>query len=160
MSIRVAEMFGRAWRRQPFGLTEKLARGATWFILYLVTLAAREWVGATFQQGAAVRAALLTAPLVPVWIFWSLTPVLLVRNGGRRWRDLMRAGFSGVVIDGILIATVIRLGFPILLEGWTGFGPIGVAMTLMTWCGLLASGWVAIACASAILWERNASTRS
>ena len=41
MSIRVAGMFGRAWRRQPFGLTEKLARGATWFIVYLVTMAAR-----------------------------------------------------------------------------------------------------------------------
>ena len=70
----------------------------------------------------------------------------------------MRAGFSGVVIDGILLATVVRVGFPILLQGWTGFGPIGVAMTLMTWCGFLAIGWVAIACAGAILWERNAPT--
>jgi uncharacterized BrkB/YihY/UPF0761 family membrane protein len=83
MSIRVAGMFGRAWRRQPFGLTEKLARGVTWFILYLVTMAARERIGAAFQQEAAVRAALLTVALVPVWFFWSLTPVLLVRDGGR-----------------------------------------------------------------------------
>ena len=158
MSIRVAGMFGRAWRRQPFGLTEKLVRGATWFILYLVTMTAREWIGAAFQQGAAVRAALLAVQLAPVWIFWSLTPALLVRDGDRGWRDLMRAGLSGVVIDGILLATVVRVGFPILLQGWTGFGPIGVAMTLMTWCGLLAIGWAAIACAGAILWERNAPT--
>ena len=156
MSIRVAGMFGLAWRRRPFGLTESLARGATWFFLYLVTMAAREWLDAAFHQGAAARAALLIVPLVPVWIFWSLTPMLLVRDGGRGWRDMMRAGFSGVVIDGILLATVIRVGFPILLQGWTGFGPIGVAMTLMTWCGFLAIGWVAIACAGAILWERNA----
>jgi hypothetical protein len=82
------------------------------------------------------------AALIPVWIFWALTPVLLVRDGGRRWRDLLIAGLAGVVIDGIVLAALIRVGFPILLEGWTGFGPIGVAMTLMAWCGVLAIGWV------------------
>ena len=155
MSIRVAGMFGQAWRREPFGLTEQLARGATWFILYLVTIAAREAIGAAFPQSVA-HAALLTVALVPVWIFWSLTPVLLLRRGGRGWRNLLRAGFAGVVIDGILLATVIRVCFPIMLQGWTGFGPMGVAMILMTWCGVLATGWVATACAGAILWERHA----
>ena len=156
MSITVAGMFGRAWRRQPFGLMEKLPRGAAWFILYLATIAARDRIGVAFQHVDGVRAALLTVALVPVWIFWSLTPVLLVRHGGRGWRDLLRAGCAGVVIDGIVLATVVRLGFPMLLKGWTGFGPMGVAMTLMTWCGLLATGWVTIACTGAILWERNA----
>ena len=156
MSITVAGMFGRAWRRRPFGLTEKLARGSIWFILYLATIAARDRIGFAFQQPAGVRVALLTVALVPVWIFWSLTPVLLVRDGGRGWRDLLRAGVAGVIIDGIVLASVVRVGFPIMLKGWTGFGPIGVAMTLMTWCGLLATGWVAIACTGALLWERNA----
>jgi hypothetical protein len=31
---------------------------------------------------------------------------------------------------------------------------MGVAMTLMTWCGVIATGWVVIACTSAIIWER------
>ena len=156
MSITVAGMFGRAWRRPPFAMMEKLTRGAAWFILYLATIAARNRIGVAFQHLAGIRVALLTVGLVPVLLLWSLTPVLLVRGGGRGWRDLLRAGFAGVVIDGILVDSVVRLGFPILLEGWKGFGPMAVAMTLMAWCGVLAIGWVAIACTGAILWERNA----
>jgi hypothetical protein len=33
---------------------------------------------------------------------------------------------------------------------------MGVAMTLMTWCGVVATCWVVIACVGAIVWERNA----
>src|SRR5215470_9536660 len=57
------------------------------------------------------------------------------RDGGRGWKYHLLAGVTGVVIDGIVITAVVRVGFPILLQGWTGFGPMGVAMTLMTWCG-------------------------
>jgi SAM-dependent methyltransferase len=57
-----------------------------------------------------------------VWIFWSLTPLLLVRDGGKGWKYHLLAGFAGVVIDGIVLTAVIRVGFPILLRGWTGFG--------------------------------------
>ena len=142
MSIRVASIFGQAWHRQPFGTIEKLTRGAVWFTLFLGSMAAR-----------------LVVALVPVWIFWSLTPALLVRDGGRGWRTLLLAGFAGVVIDGIVLSAVLRVGFPILLQGWMGFGPIGVAMTLMTWCGVLAIGWVAVVCTGAILSERHAPAR-
>ena len=119
-------------------------------------MTAHERIGFSGQHEAGVRAALLVVSLVPVWIFWSLTPLLLVRDGGRGWKYHLLAGFAGVVIDGIVITAVVRVGFPILLLGWTGFGPIGVAMTLMTWCGVIATGWVVIACTSAILWERIA----
>ena len=156
MSIQVAAMFTRAWRRQPFGLAEQLARGAIWFTLYLGTMAVHERIGFAGQHRAGGRAALLALALVPVWIFWSLTPLLLVRDGARGLRSLALAGFAGVVIDGIVLATAFQLGFPKMLEGWTGFGPMGVAMTLMTWCGFLATGWVAVACTGAIVWERNA----
>jgi hypothetical protein len=46
--------------------------------------------------------------------------------------------------------------FPILLDGWAQFGPIGVSMTIMTWVGVIGVAWVVTACASAIVWERNA----
>ena len=156
MSIRVATIFAQAWRRQQFGMAEKLARGAAWFVLYLGIMTAHERIGFRGQHEAGVRAALLVVSLVPVWIFWSLTPLLLVRDGGRGWKYHLLAGFAGVVIDGIVITVIVRVGFPILLRGWTGFGPMGVAMTLMTWCGVIATGWVVIACTSAILWERIA----
>jgi hypothetical protein len=160
MSITVAEMFARAWRREQFGMAEKLVRGATWFALYLGTMFAREQIGFAGQHGAATHVALLVAALIPQWAFWSITPALLVRDGGRGWRYHLLAGSAGVVIDGVVLAAAAPAVFPILLEGWTGFGPMGVAMTLMTWCGVLATGWVVIACVGAILWERNAPAQT
>lgn len=156
MSIKVAGIFAQAWRRQQFGMAEKLGRGAAWFVLYLGIMTAHERIGFAGQHEAGVRAALLVVSLVPVWIFWSLTPLLLVRGGGRGWKYHLLAGFAGVVIDGIVLTAAVRVGFPIMLRGWTGFGPMGVAMTLMAWCGVIATGWVVIACTSAIIWERIA----
>lgn len=49
-----------------------------------------------------------------------------------------------------------RIVFPMLLDGWTQFGPIGVSMTIMTWVGVTGFAWVVTACAGAIVWERNA----
>ncbi len=34
MAIKVAAIFGHAWRRRQFGMPEQLARGTTWFVLY------------------------------------------------------------------------------------------------------------------------------
>jgi len=61
-----------------------------------------------------------------------------------------------VVIDATIIPLAARVIFPPLLRGWDGFGPIGVAMTLMTWCGVVGFGWVVTACVGAVLWERTA----
>src|SRR5215469_3210429 len=49
MSIRVATIFGKAWRRQQFGMAENLGRGAAWFVLYLGTMTAHERIGFTGQ---------------------------------------------------------------------------------------------------------------
>ena len=96
--------------------------------------------------------------LIPVWVFWSLTPVILVRDGGHGFRYLTLAGLAGVVIDGIIIPVIGRVVFPTMIDSWTEFGPIGVAMALMTWCGLIGTGWVVTACVGAVLWERTAPT--
>lgn len=105
-----------------------------------------------------MRALLFAAALVPVWVFWSLTPVLLVRDGGRGPRYLALAGLAGAVIDGAAIPLAARLVFPPILKGWDGFGPIGVAMALMMWCGVVGTGWVVTACVGAVLWEHTAPT--
>ena len=114
----VGTIFAKAWRRQQFGTPARLARGAAWFILYLGTMLARERIAFGGHHGAGVRAALLVVALVPLWILWSLTPVLLVRDGGRGWRHLLLAGLAGLVIEGIVLSAVIRVGFPMILEGW------------------------------------------
>jgi hypothetical protein len=98
---------------------------------------------------------------VPVWIFWSLTPVLLVRNGGRGGlRYLALAGLAGVLIDGTIIPLSARICFPTLLHGWDGLGPIGVAMALLTWSGVIGVGWVVTACVGGVLWERTAPSET
>lgn len=156
MSIAIAGIFAKAWRREEFGLRGRLWRGSTWFVLYLVTLTLRERIAFGGEHPAGIRMMLFVAALVPIWIFWMLTPVLLIRNGGRGWRYLALAGLAGTAICGVIIPLAARITFPSLLQGWGGLGPIGVAMAIMTWCGAIGVGWVVTACVSAVLWERSA----
>ena len=160
MSITIAGIFAKAWRREQFGLVERLLRGATWFVLYLMMIALRERITFGSDQPGAIRALLFVAAQVPVWIFWSLTPVLLVRDGGRGRTYLALAGLAGVVIDGTILPLAARILFPQLLSGWDGFGPIGVAMALITWCMVMGIGWVVTACVGAVLWERAAPSET
>jgi hypothetical protein len=160
MSITIAGIFAKAWRREQFGLGERLLRGATWFVLYLTMITLRERITFGSHQTGAIRALLFVAALVPVWIFWSLTPVLLVRDGGRGRTYLALAGLAGVVIDGTILPLAARVFFPQLLSGWDGFGPIGVAMALMMWCMVMGIGWIVTACVGAVLWERTAPSET
>ena len=158
MSITVAAMFARAWRRPSFSVGGQLGRGSLWFLVYLTTMILRERIGFAGDHAATTRALLLLVSLIPTWVFWSLSPVLLVRDGARGRRALVVAGLAGVIIDGIALPVASKVVFPMLLKGWEGFGPIGVSLTMMTWCGVVGIGWVVTACSGAILWERTAST--
>jgi len=160
MAITVAGMFAKAWEREPFSVWERLGRGGAWFLIYLATLIIRERIAFGLSARPGPQVGLFVVALIPVWLFWTLTPVLLVRDGSRGRRFLIQAGLAGVVIDGIILPLATRTVFPHLLSGWTSFGPIGVAMALMTWCAILGYGWVVTACVSAVLWERAAPIRT
>ena len=165
MSITIAGIFAKAWRREQFGLGQRLLRGATWFVLYLTTIGIHERIalGVAEHHGVsgATKVLLFAISLLPVWLFWSLTPVLLVRNGGRGGlRYLVLAGLAGVLIDGTVIPLSARIVFPPLLHGWDGLGPIGVAMALLTWSGVIGVGWVVTACVGGVLWERAAPSET
>src|SRR4051794_29664928 len=157
MAITVSGMFAKAWHRAPFPLIARLWRGTAWFLLYLTEVIIRERITYGINEHGAPRVTLFLASLVPTYLFWTITPVLLVRDGARGWRFLAKAGLAGLVIDGVILAIGLRLFFPSLLSGWTVFGPIGVAMAIMSWCGFIGYAWVAIACFSGVLWERSAS---
>ncbi len=158
MSIMVAGMFAKAWRREQFGTGERLARGALWVLLYLGMLIARERTAYGADYTGAQQLLMFVIALVPVWVFWSLTPLVLVRDGGHGVKYLALAGLAGVVIDGIIIPVIGRIIFPGVIDAWASFGPIGVAMAIMTWCTVLGTGWVITACVGAVLWERTAPT--
>ena len=160
MAVTIAGIFGRAWRRAPLAMVPRVLRGAVWFLLYLAMMASRERIAFGADHPGFSRVLFSAAALVPVFIFWSLTPILLVRDGGRGLSYLALAGLAGVAIDGLCIPLTGRLVVPSLLDGWNGFGPIGVAMALLTWCGVIGTGWVVTACVGAVLWERNAPSQT
>ena len=158
MSVMVASIFAKAWRREQFGVGERLLRGAAWFLLYLTMLVLRENIAYGADYHGVTQVLMFVIALVPVWVFWSLTPLVLVRDGGHGVKYLALAGLAGVVIDGIIVPVAGRIIFPGVIDAWTSFGPIGVAMAIMTWCGLLGTAWVITACVGAVLWERTAPT--
>jgi hypothetical protein len=118
MSITVAAMFAEAWRRDQFTMGARVWRGALWFVVYLTMLLPRVPVTGADRAGLE-RVEFAVTSLVVVWIFWSLSPVLLVRDGGRGWRSLVFAGLAGTIIDGVILPIAGRIAFPILLSGWT-----------------------------------------
>jgi len=158
MSMVVASIFAKAWRREQFGAGQRLLRGSVWFLLYLTMLVLRERLAFGAEYHGATQLLMFVVALVPVWVFWSLTPLVLVRDGGHGFKYLALAGLAGVVIDGIIVPVIGRVIFPGVIDAWTSFGPIGVAMAIMTWCGLLGTAWVITACVGAVLWERTAPT--
>lgn len=160
MGIMIAGIFAKAWRREPFGLAGRLWRGVAWFVLYLVMIGVRDRIAFGGDHHAGMRMVRFVVSLLPVWAFWSVTPALLVRDGGRGRAYLALAGLAGVVIDGVVLPLGSRIFFPPVLDGWDELGPIGVAMALLTWCGAVGTGWVVTACVGAVLWERNAPSRT
>lgn len=158
MSVMVASIFAKAWRREQFGFGQRFVRGAMWFLLYLTMLVLRERIAFGAEYTGATQWLMFAIALVPVWVFWSLTPLVLVRDGGHGVKYLALAGLAGVVIDGIIVPVIGRVIFPRVIDAWTSFGPIGVAMAIMTWCGVLGTAWVITACVGAVLWERTAPT--
>jgi hypothetical protein len=160
MAVTVAAMYAKAWRRETFSVGKNLLRGSIWFVVYLAMIVLRERISFAGHVHGGVRGLRFVVALIPVWIFWSVSPVLLVRDGDRSRRALMIAGLAGVVIDGVILPIAARVALPLLLKGWAGFGPIGVSMTLMTWCGVVGFGWVVTACAGAVLWERTAPSHT
>jgi uncharacterized BrkB/YihY/UPF0761 family membrane protein len=155
MSSQVAKTFARAWRRERYPFFHEVWRGAVWFALFLGSQAATVAVSPGRVHGVG-DVLLNLVGLIPQFLLWFATPAILVRNGANAWRQLAWCGLTGVLLDTVLIRLATRLLLPALLQGWVGFGPIGVAMTLMTWCTVAAALWVITACIGAVMWERTA----
>jgi len=155
MSSQVAKTFARAWRRERFAFLEEVWRGALWFVLFLFAQLATVGLG-TIRIDGVPHIFFNVIGLLPSFILWSATPALLVRDGSNGWRHLAWCGLAGLLLDAVLVRLITRILLPMLLSGWEGFGPIGAAMALMTWCTVMAALWVITACVGAVLWERTA----
>ena len=108
--------------------------------------------------------------LVAVELFTTVIPLIVIGFS-------YLSGFAENVSPGIIFERELNLSRPLsdlfqaafgtssgLKSTWTVLGVAGfliwgrwwVSMALMTWCGVIGVGWVATACVSAVLWERNA----
>jgi uncharacterized BrkB/YihY/UPF0761 family membrane protein len=74
MAATVAKIFAKAWRRAQFGFVQRLLRGTAWFLLYLASIMLRERITFGTHQSHEMRIVLFAVGVVPVWLFWSLTP--------------------------------------------------------------------------------------
>ncbi len=155
MSLTVSRLFSQAWRRPLRSLGQRLWRGTLWFVLYLATVGVTEQATLAASSGVA-RPVMYGVTFVMSTLFWGLTPLLLVPGLPWRWRPVLAAGLVGAVVNVVVLRIAMRLVVPLLLSGWDGFGPIGVAMTLMTWSGVLGVTWVVAACGGAVISERGA----
>ncbi len=162
MSAQVAKTFGRAFRRERYPFWGEVWRGIVWFALFLITQALTLQISVGHPD-TFTEIVLNAVGLLPSFLLWSVTPVILVRdefhsfNRGS-WKYLMWCGLAGVILDAVGVRMLIRFLIPALLGGWVPFGPIGVAMALMTFCTGAAALWVITACLSAVFWERRAPT--
>jgi uncharacterized BrkB/YihY/UPF0761 family membrane protein len=155
MSSQVAKTYARAFRRERWPFWTEVWRGSLWFgvlvVSYILTLVIRTHLG--FLGGSHIWNVLAWTPS---FALWSLSPMILVRDGSNGWRHMAWCGLAGVVLDLLGVRITLKLVFPQLLSGWVSFGPIGVAMAIMTTCTVIAALWVITACLGAVLWERKA----
>ena len=155
MSSQVAKTYARAFRRERWPFWTEVWRGSVWFAMlltsYILTLVLQRNLG--FLGGMRFWNVLAW---IPAFVLWSTSPLVLVRNGTNGWRHMAWCGLAGVALDLFGVRITLKVVFPMLLDGWVGFGPIGVAMAMMTTCTVIAALWVITACLGAVLWERNA----
>ena len=152
MSAQVAKTFARAFQRERWSFGTEVWRGCIWFAVLL----ASQILTVMLTRGIGWTGPLNVLAWIPSFILWSVSPLILVRNGTVGWRHMAWCGLAGLALDLFGVRVTLRWVFPKLLEGWTSFGPIGVAMALMTTCTVIATLWVVTACLGAVLWERNA----
>jgi hypothetical protein len=154
MSLTISRMFALAWQRPQYSIGQRLWRGTVWFVMYLATAAVVERI-MLISDRLVLKPVLVPLAMVVSTVFWGSTPMLLAPNVPRTWRTLLAAGLTGAVINVAILRWVVRIVFPLLLSGWTGFGPVGVAFTIMTWSGVTGVVWVVVACAGAVFSERS-----
>ena len=154
MSLTVSRMFAIAWLRPQYSIGQRLWRGTMWFCLYLAAQGFIDMILLVRVPTYLIVVKLLLSLAASV-VFWGLSPILLVP--GLQWSrwQFLASGLTGAIINVIVLRIAVRAVFPLLLSGWEGFGGIGVALTMMTWSGVMGVVWVVVACAGAVFTERH-----
>lgn len=154
----MARIFSKAWKREAYGFVKETLRGFSWFFLYILAIVATERLRFV-SQGVDKQVLGYLASLVLFFGVWYITPMILLRRGTIGWRSFLLPAVAATLINEVVLRIAVRIVLPMLIGGWTSFGPIGTAMALMTWCGVVGIAWVVTASTGAVLWERSTSAR-
>lgn len=153
LAIQVGRVFASAFESRRHTLGSEIIRGTIWFVFLLVTLGFSNFFPA--DASFLIRSLDFAGRFGIVFIFWVFTPVLLVRDGVAGIRLLLIFGFVGALVDVVILRVIFKYTIPILIDSWDGFGTIGIAMTIATWCTVLSTTWVLIACFGGELSKRD-----
>lgn len=154
----VGTAYSRAFRMsKPVGW-RRYARGAVW----LIALFAMTSLALTVRYWASSRPwwfLLLVAPVSfgMTLIFYWVTP-RLVLDLPFAWRSLLPGALICALLAGALnIASTFVLAH---WFGWYGqaYGSFGVALAVMSWVGIVATFWIAIAVVQGVYWENRADS--
>ncbi len=152
----VASAYGEAFQTDKIrGITGQL-RGITWFVLSF----AHFGISMFLLRKSATLGLASWAISIPTyawisWYFWLLTPRLMLNRKLER-EDLVPGAWLGMVAStGLWLASIF------ILKNWfdwygEGFGPIGLALAIISWSQIVAMVWVLTICGAAVWWERTA----
>ena len=152
----VASAYGEAFQTKKIrGISGQL-RGFAWFALAFAHFGLSQFL---LRSVSVVGYAswLLAVPVYAwiSWYFWLFTPRLMLNRHLDR-EDLVPGAWMGAIAS-----TVLWIVSVFILKSWfdwygRGFGGIGIALAMVSWCQIVAMVWVAIICGSGVWWERTA----
>ncbi|MFN8051761.1 MAG: YhjD/YihY/BrkB family envelope integrity protein [Acidimicrobiales bacterium] len=149
--------FAEAWGVKPYGGWRGPVRGGLWFVLVFGTFGFSQFLQAIpARHGRVLYAAVIPIILVMNYLFWLITPRLLLD------KQLDPPDLRPGAVMGMLASTVLWRLSAVILPGWfdwygRGFGAIGIGLALLSWTYVVAVVWVVIVVASAAYWERTAT---
>ena len=159
MALTVAKVFAKAWTMPEPGFWTQVWRGTAWFLLYMAATVCSDVIEMSSRHllphGPVAYFGGMLVGLLPLVILWAASHPLLVP--GARWNTstMILIGLIGAVLTGPVMRIAEVPAFPLFMSWWEGFGPLGVAMTLLTWSMVQGLGWLVAACLGAVVVERR-----
>lgn len=155
----VASTYGEAFQTAKIrGISGQL-RGFCWFALAFAHFGLSQFLLRNISV-VGVGSWVLAAPAYAwiSWYFWLLTPRLMLDRKLDR-EDLVPGAWMGAITSTLLWVVSV-----FILKNWfdwygRGFGGIGIALAIISWCQIVAMVWVTTICGAAVWWERTAEVQ-